>query len=645
MERSIKAMRHIGVAAIVAAIVFSAGCSRSSSPDGSSSEGSGSNGWTTNGTRGTLAKKNVPIKATSDWVDYNPEATYPKSVTSTDTITMADGTKLAATIVLPADASGKAVDHPVPTVLTITGYNKAAGTYVPAIGGANTYLVSHGYAHVIVDERGTGASDGQWEAFGATEQGDYKPTIRWVATQPFCNGNIGLYGASLLAITAVLSAAQQDPAVKAMFPIVPMGDAYRDIVFNGGQVNVGFIPLWLGLVTALGVLDPNIVLDPATGLQQELDRVLSAVTNFQVPTILNAVVGDPDTAFDGDFWASRSPIEQAGKIQIPTFIVGGLQDIFQRGEPMLYEALKNHTPTKLLIGPWTHVDAAMGANLPLDGVPVLDHITLQWFDQYVKGMNVGANKLPNVTQYVYGEGHYVTASDWPHPQAKAQRLFLRGDKSLSLTAPTADEATNFALQQPVSGICSASTSQWTAGLLGLLPLSCFKDNTLAEALDVHYETPAMTEDYYFNGPIAADIWIATTGTDAGLSVRVDDVFGSTVTPISNGLLTASMRAVDETRSRKLDGQRIQPWHPFTQEAVLPVTSGTPVLMPVEIFPTSAMIKAGHKLRISVGASDFPHGLPPLPNLVNGLIGGLTIYSDAAHPSSVVLPVVPVTALK
>ena len=645
MNRSMKVMQHLGVAAIFAAMVFSAGCSRSNSPDGSFAQSSGSNGWTTNGTRGTLAKKNVPIAATGDWVDYNPAATYPKSVTSTDTITMADGTKLAATIVLPADASGKAVDHPVPTVLTITGYNKAAGTYVPAIGGANSYLVSHGYAHVIVDERGTGASDGQWEAFGTTEQGDYKPTIRWVASQSFCNGNIGLYGASLLAITAMLSAAQQDPAVKAMFPIVPMGDAYRDIVFNGGQVNVGFIPLWLGLVTALGVLDPNVVLDPATGLQQELDRVLSAVTNFQVPTILNAVVGDPATSFDGDFWASRSPIEQSAKIQIPTFIVGGLQDIFQRGEPMLYEALKNHTPTKLLIGPWTHVDAATGANLPVDGVPVLDHITLQWFDQYLKGQNVGADKLPNVTQYVYGQGHFITASDWPHPQAQAQRLYLHGDTSLSATEPATDEASNFALQQPLNGICSASTSQWTAGLLGLLPLPCFKDDSLAEALDVHYETTPMTQDFYFNGPIEADIWIATTGSDAGLSVRVDDVIGSTVTPISNGLLTASMRAVDETRSRQLNGQRIQPWHPFTQEAVLPVASNTPVLMPVEIFPTSALIKAGHKLRISVGPSDFPHGLPPVPNLVNSAIGGLTIYSDAAHASSVVLPVVPVSALK
>lgn len=637
MERLIAGMRHLSVVALSAAVIFSAGCSKSSSPDGSAGEGS-RNGWTTNGTRGVTSRDNEPVAADGKWVDYNPAAIYPNTVTSEATITMPDGTKLAATIILPADDSGTVVDEKFPTILTFTGYNKAAGT------DNSPFLVKHGYAQVIVDVRGTGASDGQWEAFGATEQGDYKPVIRWVATQPFSNGKVGLQGTSLLAITSLLATAQQDPAVKALFTVVPMGDAYRDIVFNGGQVNIGFIPLWLGLVTALSVLDPNVLMDPSVGIPQELDHVLAALTDFQVPTILNAVAGDPATAFDGDFWAIRSPIEQAPQVQVPTFIIGGLQDIFQRGEPMLYEALKNHTTTKLLIGPWTHIAASSGEGLPVDGVPVISHIMLQWFDQYLKGKDVGANKLPNVTQYVYGHGHFVTAKDWPNLQARAQRFYLHGDTSLSQTEPAADEASNFALQQPLNGVCSPSTSQWTAGLIGLLPLSCFNDDTVAEALDIHYETAPMAEDFYFNGPIEADIWISTTGTDAGLSVRVDDVDGSTVTPISNGLLTASMRAVDETRSRKLDGQRIQPWHPFTQEAVLPVTSGTPVLMPVEIFPTSALIKAGHKLRISVGPSDFPHGLPPVPNLVNSAIGGLTIYSDAAHPSSVVLPVVPVSEL-
>lgn len=518
-------MRRRGATALAAALVaVLAACSSSNPVSG-----------TTGGSAGTRAA----------WVDYNPDPTYPGTVTmANQSITMPDGIKLSATVTLPADASGKAVDHPVPTILTMTGYNKGVGDYVAVLGGANAYLVSHGYAHVVVDVRGTGSSQGQWEAFGETEQGDYTPTMDWVAAQPWCNGRVGLYGASLLAITAVLAAEQQHPSLKALFPIVPMADSYRDIVFTGGQVNVGFIPLWLGLVTGLSAIDFNAINDPAGALQNQLEHLLSAVTNFQVPTILQAVAGDPSKAYDGPFWRVRSPIEKAAKIQVPTFIVGGLHDIFQRGEPQLYDALKGHVTAKLLIGPWTHVDAATGAGLPVDGVPVLDHIALQWFDQYVKGMNVGADRLPNVTQYVYGQGHFQTASDWPHPQASAQTLYLHGDQSLSTAAPAAGEASNLVLQEPLNGICSSSTSQWTAGALGLLPLPCFSDDTLAETLEVKYDTAPMAADYYFNGPIQADLWISTTAADAGVTVRVNDVDGSTVLPLTNGILTASMRALD-----------------------------------------------------------------------------------------------------
>src|SRR3546814_10177014 len=65
-------------------------------------------------------------------------------------------------------------------------------------------------------------------------------------------------------------------------------------------------------------------------------------------------------------------------------------------------------------------------------------------------MDVGAETMPNVTQYVLGLDHYVTARDWPHLDARAQRLYLRGDKSLSADAPAADEAPNNIAQLPRS---------------------------------------------------------------------------------------------------------------------------------------------------------------------------------------------------
>ncbi|MFX9893330.1 CocE/NonD family hydrolase C-terminal non-catalytic domain-containing protein, partial [Acinetobacter baumannii] len=84
---------------------------------------------------------------------------------------------------------------------------------------------------------------------------------------------------------------------------------------------------------------------------------------------------------------------------------------------------------------------------------------------------------------------------------------------------------------------------------------------------------------------------STTALESGLSVRVSDYDPATgkSAPLSNGLLTASLRAVDESRSRYIGDEMIQPWHPFTKASVLPVTPNEPMLLPVEIFPTSAMI--------------------------------------------------------
>ncbi|MBN3788575.1 CocE/NonD family hydrolase [Burkholderia sp. Ac-20353] len=593
----------------------------------------------------------ITTNAGAKWVDYDPPAAYPNTYTAPlQTIAMPDGTRLAAYVTLPADSAGHPVAGHFPTVLVQTSYNGGdarleGGAIGATLGGADPYIVRHGYATVVVDVRGTGQSGGSWEAFGATEQSDYGHVVDWVTQQPWSNGAIGVYGVSYLGITSVLTAAQRHPAVKAAFPVVPIGDGYRDIVFTGGQTNLTFIPFWFGLVSTLGLTDPALVTDPATGLPAVLAHLVSAVTTFQLPTILKAVLGDPSIAYDGAFWATRSPLEVDGRIDVPTFVVGGLHDLFQRSEPLTYETIKTHANAKLLIGPWTHLQAGLGAGLPADGVPVLDHIELQWFDQYVKGLSVGADALPNVTQYVTGLGHYASATDWPHPRVQAAAWYLHGDRSLSTALPAAGETVNRVLQTPLGGACSLSLDQWTAGLTGYVPLPCQTDDNLAEAADVRFETAPLAADMYVNGPIEADVWVATTALDAGVSVRVDDVApDGTATPLTDGLQTASLRAVDATRSRTVNGLTIQPWHPFTPASVQPVWPGVPMQVPVEVFPTSALIARGHRLRVSVGASNLPQGVPPLPTLARSLVGVLSVFSDAQHPSKVVLPLVPASVL-
>jgi putative CocE/NonD family hydrolase len=626
---------------LAGAVSLLSGCGGSSSPEaGDRPGGEVRSSWSTLGNRVTAAVPLPTVRTATlgEWKTYEPAERYTGQNTTLHTITMPDGTKLSAAVSLPADANGQSAAEPLPTLVTLTGYDKNLPGNTPVSG----FLGRHGYAEVLVDVRGTGSSEGVWDMFGPIEQADDVPILDWVAAQPFCNGRIGLYGESLLGITAALAAAQQHPAVKAAFLKVPMADAYRDIVFTGGQTSVSFIPAWFLLVMGGSLLNPQALSDPATGIPIALTQLFNGITQVEVPLFLRAIVGDGDTVYDNQFWSSRSPVEQADNIRVPTFIVGGLQDIFQRGEPLLYEAIKPQAPAKLLIGPWTHT--SIGTGLPADGVPSFDHIALQWFDQYLRGLDSGASRLPNVTQYVYGYGHYVASPDWPHPQATAQRLFLRGDRSLAAAVPTAGEASHATLQYPISGMCSASTVQWSAGLLADLPLPCFTDDRLAEALEVQYETAPLERDLYLNGPISADLWVSTTAANASVSVRVDDVDGSTVIPLTNGMQMLSSRTADASRSRRLEGQIIQPWHDYTQAAVQAVHSGEPTAVSIEVFPTSALIKAGHRLRVSIGPSDFPRSLPPLPQLVSGLVGALTVYSDSQHPSSVLLPVVPVSAL-
>ncbi len=588
--------------------------------------------------------------ADSAWSDYDPAPTFSSSKEiPLQFITMDDGVKLAVKVTLPSNAAN-VNEGPFPIILVQTSYNTSLGSFTPAIGGADPLMTSHGYATVVVDVRGTGNSQGEWEAFGEREQKDYSQVVEWAATQSWSDGRIGLFGVSYLGITTMLTAQQQHPAIKAAFPIVPLGDAYRDIVFTGGQVNPTFIPLWITLVTGLGALPlEGIAADPATGITALLSHITGAVTNFQVPTILKALLGDQGTAADGDFWAKRSPLENADKIKVPTFVVGGLFDLFQRSEPLWFERLKGSVPTKLLLGPWTHIEAAgvPSNGLPQDGVPELNKIQLRWFDQYVKGLPVGADRMPNVTQYVLGEERYVTSSDWPHAQMRPQQYFFQADKSLLKDQPSEKASQSIALQAPIFGLCSQSLSQWTAGIAGLLPLPCFDDDSINQKSSVVFTTPALEDDLFINGPIQANVWMTTTAQETSVSVRISDFDPATgkSRPLSNGLLSASFRAVDESRSRIIDGVMIQPWHPFTTESVLPVKPNEPMLMQVEIFPTSAKIAKGHSLKVSLSTSNLAQGLQPvLSSLIKGPLGLATFLVGPEHPSSVVLPVVPNSAL-
>lgn len=645
---------------------------------------------TTLGTRSSLSQANPPIasNAEASWSHYDRAAEYP-SVRSLPVqyITTSTGEKLSVRVSVPANSKGEPASGKFPVILTQTAYRNDVGHILGSIvrgdttlmiGGQDDYMIRRGYINVNVDALGTGMSTGEAQLIGELEQQAYAETVQWVQQQPWFKGRMGLAGTSYLAITSLLTAVQQHPSVKAVFASVPMGDAYRSVVGPGGLMNAQFLSIWLPLTHGLSVGALNAVeqlLQPqlASTIKLANQQHLNAIESWYLPTVKDGLAGKAGMATDdGMFWSVRSPLESAHQLKVPTFLVGGANDIFQRDVPLLYEQVKRKVDAKLLVLPGTHIGSLLKLLAGSEGVPKGRFLLLQWFDHYLKGMDTGADTMPNVTQYVQGYGtdaepRFARATDWPHPKMTAQRMYFRNGNSLSTQAPSSVEATAYVLEPRGAEVlvenrddslkvdltiydgskCSGSYRQWTMGLKGLLPWSCYVSNNQVDTAQkaAIYETPTLTADLYLNGPIQADVWITTTHTDAALAVRVASVSPNGVaTPISTGLMSARYRAVDKGRSRFVNGVMLQPWHPFTVASTQAVVPGQPMLVPVEIFPNAALIRAGHKLRVVISASNQVQGVWPLPNQANANGNTTVILNSAEHPSSIVLPVVPSSSL-
>ena len=651
---------------------------------------------TTLGTRGSLSQFNPAINtnaASVTWKEYTRAVDYPDSVTlPLQFITMANGKKLAALVTVPADAKGKPVAGTFPVILTQTAYRIDLGQLLGTVmgtgntllvGGQDKFMNQRGYISVAVDVVGSGMSSGEAALLGTAEQEGYAAAADWVTKQAWFNGKLGLAGTSYLGITSLQTAAQQNPAVKAVFAQVPMGDSYRGTVGIGGLLNAQFISKWLPLTQSLSVANTNAAKnnpDFADQIKAANQDHINAIDSWYLPTVSGSLAGLKGLATDdGGYWGTLSPLETAGKIKVPTFLVGSANDIFQRDEPLLYEQVKRNVNAKLVILKGAHLQAAMAsssnsANSTSKGAPGAASLMLQWFDQYLKGIETGASTLPNVTQFVEGYSttstpKFAKTTDWPHPQMTPQRLYLRGDLSLSANKPTTAETPRTVTEPKAAVItygkssdgttvkasitindgsdCSSSQVQWTLGIAGLLPKACYTNSNTVEREQkaLIYQTAAQPADLYINGPILADVWVSTTHKEAAVAVRVDDVDAwGNATPISTGLLAVSHRAVDVSRSRFVKGVMMQPWHPYTQAAQQPAVPGQPMLVQVEVFPAAALIRKGHKLRVAISASNQAMGVWSTPQqaLANGNVS--TILSTPSYPSSVVLPVVPASAL-
>ncbi|MER6810450.1 CocE/NonD family hydrolase [Spirillospora sp. NPDC000708] len=563
-----------------------------------------------------------------------PAAPYGIAVRRNLALKLKDGTLLRADLHVPTDrATGKPARGPFPVIIGFTPYGKtpSAETGSPGTGGLNPYLIERGYLGLVVDVPGTGGSQGRFDLFEPSEAQAGAQIVNWAARLPNSSGEVGMLGLSYLAIDQLFTAAAVGPhsPLKAIFPMAASADPYRDLFVSGGALNVESP---LGLVFGYGVTrvtTPFVELpkDPAAALVLAYEHLMQAGP-FEL-TIARDMLTNGPRRYDNAWWKERAPESVLRRIVangVAVHLVGGLYDVFQRGEPLLY-------------GPWTHGDMGSGQDL--------DAIQLAWFDHWLKGRGTVSTATP--LHVIEPGGRRYDTADYPLAQARPTRMYLRSQGRLTSARPTGAEPADSIAFTGLSNPCTRSTDQFAAGLLSQLfagagvasPCTGSQREPVKGPGETTYTSPALAAPLRLAGPIGVTLRAASTRPETLWALTLEDVApDGTSTDLSGGALMGSMRAVDGKRSWKgASGGWVYPYHPLTRAARRPVAPGAVTRYDIEIRPAFATVPAGHRLRVRVATADFPH-LVPLADLPSLAGGRYTIRHDAAAVSTIDLSTLP-----
>ncbi|MEC3919116.1 CocE/NonD family hydrolase [Nocardia sp. CDC160] len=591
--------------------------------------------------------------------DIGPELYRHSHRLSDIAIRMRDGVVLSADLTRPGDRTGPE-PAPLPVVVNFTPYNKiffrgsggplprAIGRWIgpsdrrrftgrdllhtPAGGlfdvlAASPTLVKRGYAYLMVDVRGTGSSTGRWDFFSADEQRDYLEVLRWVREQPWCDGRLALTGISYNAIAALVAAGLRPEGLAAVFAVEAGEDPIRELGLTGGVPSPG-MAAWIAVVNGFKWVPSIGGLLAAGALRQYLrDRIADPIS-WMCRALAIAFTEHPDGYLNPGYAARLPRLE---RIQAPTWLHGGWHDVYNRSNFRMYDRLSMPPGRKqLVVDESYHVTPGCGHGL--DGAPPrLDELQCAWFDRWVKGIDNGIERYGPVTLRQLG-GAWVARDRYPHPSARLHRLYptsrTKSGATLSDSAPRSRRRLPVPTRRP--SLASNNTAVISMGISTLLGTRYGSDDRVAEATAITFTTAPFGSDVLVSGPMCLRLRVEADGTDAFWSVTLTDVGpdGASVA-ITRGALLSSLRAVDAARSGYVDGELVVPEHPFTAESVLPVTPGEPFDIDIEINPTEAVLRAGHRLRLAVSASGFPRHALSLPQ--RRKVKGQAIILDPRHP--------------
>lgn len=564
-------------------------------------------------------------------------------------VPMRDGTRLYADVYRPADGERH------PTLLQRTPYDKSAGLMPAAL---IMRAATAGYAVAVQDVRGRFTSEGPFDAF-VNERQDGYDTLDWLAAQPWCDGNVGMFGGSYVGLTQWQAALSAHPALKAITPVVTASNYHDGWTYQGGAYELGFNLSW-----TLTNLAPNTVLrakesDPAAAAVFEslLDRIDGMTEEFaRLPLgghpILSQYAAYYDTwlahpTYD-DYWAGLDVRRGYETLSVASLNVGGWYDIFLKGTIENFTGLRSQGRAelrdrqRLLLGPWNHGGAARGN--PIGEVDFgmrstgalidLDGILLRWFDRWLRGVDNGVEREAPVRLFVMGVNQWRDEQEWPLARTDWQAWYLhsggranslRGDGTLSRDEP-ASEPPDAYVSNPLNPVPTCG-----GGLCcnAVFTLGGSYDQREVEAREdvLVYSTPPLSEPVEVTGPVKLVLYASSSAPDCDFTAKLVDVCPcGCVMSLTDGILRA--------RYRKS----------MREESLL--TPGEVVEYEIDLWSTSNVFQRGHRIRLEVASSNFPRfdrnpQTGEAPGVGTALASALQqVFHSAEYPSRLVLPVIP-----
>lgn len=551
-------------------------------------------------------------------------------------LTMRDGCRLALDAYVPEGPPGSRF----PAVVILTPYYrrfKSTGPGADPCPNAAIYrdmFVPRGYALVVVDVRGCGASFGTRDSFRSPrERDDYREVADWIAGEPWSNGAIGSTGISYLGAAACFLASTGHPAVKAIAPLFAVSDTYSDHVFPGGIMCTTVTANYDDLVRALD-LDQRDRLTPypyfnapnfagPQPVDEDVDgSLLSAAIeehrdSFRLRDLApemafreEATPHDPElhSGACSPYWYLQ---HAAGKVAI--YSISGWYDGSNFANGSISRFLSNGNPNdRLMLGPWDHGARTNGS--PWRGgsqasqFPMLAEV-LRFFDEHLAGLKTGIADEAPIHFHTVHEEKWQAATQWP-PHTAASRWYPQGAGKLLPRAP----ATESRAEYRVRFTTGTGTSTRYERLGALAVTDYYHDWNGREDRMLAFTSEPFDADAELTGHAIVQLSISTSEHDGSVFVYLSEVDAAGRSwYITEGALRILHRASADCPSSY---RTTWPFRTFHREDARRAQPGVAETLRFALLPISWRLAKGSRLRMSIAGTDadhfaqVPHGRPP-----------------------------------